>query len=61
VRVPLFIDATLTPDRWALPADYGPGSLDLILNINMIHISSDKAIAGLFRAARGLLKSGRIE
>uniref|UniRef100_A0AC35FS26 Methyltransferase-like 26 n=1 Tax=Panagrolaimus sp. PS1159 TaxID=55785 RepID=A0AC35FS26_9BILA len=58
VRVPLFIDATKTPDLWALPEDYSPESVDLILNINMIHISSNSAIDGLFKAAEGLLKRG---
>lgn len=56
--MPLIIDATKPPDFWALPADYGPGQLDLVLNINMIHISSQNAVDGLFRAAGGLLKRG---
>uniref|UniRef100_A0AC34R2W1 Methyltransferase-like 26 n=1 Tax=Panagrolaimus sp. JU765 TaxID=591449 RepID=A0AC34R2W1_9BILA len=58
VRVPLFIDVTKPPDFWALPADYSPNSVDLMLNINMIHISSNDAVDGLFRAAGGLLKIG---
>ncbi|CAD5228886.1 unnamed protein product [Bursaphelenchus okinawaensis] len=58
VRVPLFIDVSHPPDRWALPADFGPASLDLMININMIHISSNAAVEGLFRSAEGLLKSG---
>ncbi|KAI6243141.1 hypothetical protein M3Y99_00137500 [Aphelenchoides fujianensis] len=58
VRIPLHIDCTRSPDRWALPGDYGPASVDLILNINMIHISSNAAVSGLFKAANGLLKSG---
>ncbi|KAI6181764.1 hypothetical protein M3Y98_00864200 [Aphelenchoides besseyi] len=58
VRVPLYIDCSLPPDKWALPADYSPESVDLILNINMIHISSNAAVSGLFKAANGLLKPG---
>ncbi|KAI6233489.1 hypothetical protein M3Y99_00905900 [Aphelenchoides fujianensis] len=46
VRIPLHIDCTRSPDRWALPGDYGPASVDLILNINMIHISSNAAWTG---------------
>ncbi|KAI1730702.1 methyltransferase-like 26 [Ditylenchus destructor] len=56
IRVPLFIDACKPPDFWALPKDCGPGQIDALLNINMIHISSNEAIHGLFRAASGLLK-----
>lgn len=58
VRVPLFIDVTKPVNHWALPADYGPLSVDVILNINMIHISSQAAIEGLFRASGILLKFG---
>ncbi|KAI6190733.1 hypothetical protein M3Y97_00150600 [Aphelenchoides bicaudatus] len=58
VRVPLFIDVSLSPDKWALPADFAPGSVDIILNSNMIHISSNAAVSGLFQAAGGLLKTG---
>ena len=32
--------------------------MDLLLNINMIHISSNAAVNGLFEAASGLLKNG---
>ncbi|KHJ78167.1 hypothetical protein OESDEN_22213 [Oesophagostomum dentatum] len=58
VRVPLFIDVTRPVSHWALPADYGPLAVDVMLNINMIHISSDAAIEGLFKAAGVLLKRG---
>lgn len=54
----MFIDVAQSPDRWALPADYGPSSIDLIITINMIHISSNASVAGLFQSASGLLKSG---
>ncbi|KAK6057668.1 hypothetical protein COOONC_04775 [Cooperia oncophora] len=50
VRVPLFIDVAKPVSHWALPADYAPLAVDVILNINMIHISSDAAVEGLFRA-----------
>uniref|UniRef100_A0A915EKR9 Methyltransferase-like 26 n=1 Tax=Ditylenchus dipsaci TaxID=166011 RepID=A0A915EKR9_9BILA len=56
VRVPLCIDVRKPPDVWALPKDAGPGELDAVLNFNMIHISSNEAIHGIFRAASGLLK-----
>ncbi|EPB80461.1 hypothetical protein ANCCEY_00358 [Ancylostoma ceylanicum] len=58
VRVPLFIDVTRPVSHWALPGDYGPLAVDVILNINMIHISSDAAVEGLFKAAGILLKQG---
>ena len=32
--------------------------MDLMLNVNMIHISSNLAVTGLFEAASGLLKKG---
>ncbi|KJH46925.1 hypothetical protein DICVIV_07005 [Dictyocaulus viviparus] len=56
VRVPLFIDVSKPVNQWALPADYGPLSVDVILNINMIHISSQAAVEGLFKASNILLK-----
>uniref|UniRef100_A0A7I4Y5J7 UPF0744 protein n=1 Tax=Haemonchus contortus TaxID=6289 RepID=A0A7I4Y5J7_HAECO len=58
VRVPLYIDVTKPVNHWALPTDYGPLAVDVILNINMIHISSNAAIEGLFRASGTLLKRG---
>uniref|UniRef100_A0A914EF36 Methyltransferase-like 26 n=1 Tax=Acrobeloides nanus TaxID=290746 RepID=A0A914EF36_9BILA len=56
LRVPLFIDITKPPNNWALPADYRPKDVDVLLNINMIHISSSAAVEGLFSAAGSLLK-----
>lgn len=38
-------------NHWALPADYGPLAVDVMLNINMIHISSQAAVEGLFKAS----------
>ncbi|CAI5454743.1 unnamed protein product [Caenorhabditis angaria] len=55
VRVPLFIDVAKKFDQWALPEDYGPKNLNVVLNINMIHICSQSAIEGLFEAADILL------
>ncbi|KHN74914.1 UPF0585 protein C16orf13 -like protein [Toxocara canis] len=57
VRVPLFIDVSEPVQRWFLPADFGAGSVDVLLNINMIHVSSNAAIDGLFWASRILLKA----
>ncbi|KAJ1362568.1 hypothetical protein KIN20_022169 [Parelaphostrongylus tenuis] len=57
VRVPLYIDVTKPPTEWALPPDYGPLSVDVMININMIHVSSQAAVEGLFKAAGRLLKS----
>ncbi|VDK46828.1 unnamed protein product [Cylicostephanus goldi] len=58
VRVPLFIDVTKPVSHWALPGDYGPQAVDVILSSNMIHISSNAAVDGLFNAAGVLLKRG---
>lgn len=57
IRVPLNIDVSKQPALWALPKDFLPGQLDVLLAINMIHYSSEKAIEGLFKAANGLLKA----
>ncbi|PAV87368.1 hypothetical protein WR25_18271 [Diploscapter pachys] len=56
VRVPLFVDVSKPVSNWALPEDYAPNSVDVVLSINMIHISSDAAVIGLFEAANALLK-----
>ncbi|CAJ0948962.1 unnamed protein product, partial [Mesorhabditis belari] len=55
-RVPLFIDVTKPAGQWALPDDYAPEQLDVIYSANMIHISSNAAVNGLFEAAGYLLK-----
>lgn len=57
MRVPLFIDVTRSVDRWALPADYSPRDVDAILNINMIHISSNSAVEGLFKVRDNEIKA----
>uniref|UniRef100_A0A1I8AJF2 Methyltransferase-like 26 n=1 Tax=Steinernema glaseri TaxID=37863 RepID=A0A1I8AJF2_9BILA len=58
IRVPLFIDITKPPDFWNLTSDFAPSDVDVVLNINMIHISSNDAVDGLFSAAGLILKRG---
>ncbi|CAE17985.1 Methyltransferase-like 26 [Caenorhabditis elegans] len=55
VRIPLFIDVAKPFNQWALPADFGPHMVDIVLNINMIHICSTAAVKGLFQSADLLL------
>uniref|UniRef100_A0A1I7V3I0 DUF938 domain-containing protein n=1 Tax=Caenorhabditis tropicalis TaxID=1561998 RepID=A0A1I7V3I0_9PELO len=55
IRIPLFIDVAKSFDQWALPADFGPHMVDIILNINMLHICSNAAVKGLFESANQLL------
>ncbi|VDM43285.1 unnamed protein product [Toxocara canis] len=58
VLSPLYIDVSTPVDGWTLPDVFVPGHIDVMLNINMIHISSDSAVDGLFRAAGELLEPG---
>lgn len=46
--MPLHLDAAKPSDTWHLPADYESGKIDAVININMIHISSNDAVKGLF-------------
>ncbi|CAO4387473.1 unnamed protein product [Caenorhabditis nigoni] len=55
VRIPLYIDVAKSFDQWALPADFGPHMVDIVLNINMLHICSTAAVYGLFQSADQLL------
>ncbi|CAJ0572715.1 unnamed protein product, partial [Mesorhabditis spiculigera] len=55
-RVPLFVDVSKKPGQWALPDDYAPQKVDVLYSANMIHISSNAAVSGLFEAAGYLLK-----
>ncbi|KAF1749319.1 hypothetical protein GCK72_025786 [Caenorhabditis remanei] len=55
VRIPLFIDVAKRFDQWALPADFGPNMVDIVLSINMLHICSQTAVDGLFESADQLL------
>ncbi|CEF70116.1 UPF0585 protein CG18661 [Strongyloides ratti] len=56
IRVPLYIDVTKSPTKWAMPQDYGPNDVDIMISINLLHICSQDAVIGLFRAAGAFLK-----
>ncbi|XP_034243680.1 methyltransferase-like 26 isoform X2 [Thrips palmi] len=57
VREPLKVDASAPFSQWA-GGNLKAGCLAAIININMIHISSNKAVEGLFTAAGALLGPG---
>ncbi|KAK3930210.1 Methyltransferase-like 26 [Frankliniella fusca] len=57
VRDPHILDASKPSSHW-LGGSIQPGSLSAIINVNMIHISSQKAVEGLFAGAGSLLCPG---
>ncbi|GFR91660.1 UPF0585 protein C16orf13 homolog, partial [Elysia marginata] len=59
VLPPLAVDISQPIDQWA-SSDLTPGSCDLVLNINMVHISPWEASVGLFKTAGALLKPGGV-
>lgn len=56
VKEPVILDVTTDPRGWG--GGLGEGSLTVILNANMIHISPWDTAVGLFAGANYLLKSG---
>ncbi|XP_053132400.1 methyltransferase-like 26 [Hemicordylus capensis] len=57
VSPPIFLDSS---QRWETWGDFQPASLDLIVNINMMHISEISCTEGLFKGAGKLLKRNAV-
>ncbi|XP_030433930.1 methyltransferase-like 26 isoform X2 [Gopherus evgoodei] len=53
VRPPIFLDSSQSWETWG---GMRPNTLDLIVNINMMHISEMRCTEGLFKGAGKLLK-----
>ncbi|XP_032655267.1 methyltransferase-like 26 isoform X1 [Chelonoidis abingdonii] len=53
VRPPIFLDSSQSWETWG---GVRPNTLDLIVNINMMHISEMRCTEGLFKGAGKLLK-----
>ncbi|XP_038274528.1 methyltransferase-like 26 isoform X1 [Dermochelys coriacea] len=53
VRPPIFLDSSQSWETWG---GLRPNTLDLIVNINMMHISEMRCTEGLFKGAGKLLK-----
>ncbi|RUS79814.1 hypothetical protein EGW08_012413 [Elysia chlorotica] len=59
VLPPLHVDISKPLSEWATP-ELTAGSCDLVVNVNMAHISPWKATVGLFKASGEVLKPGGI-
>lgn len=59
VHPPIALDVS-HPESAVLPDGYSPGTVDLMLCINMVHISPFSSTHGLFRLASSLLSSSGV-
>lgn len=58
VRVPIFLDISKPIEDCFMPEDFGFNQVDVLISINLIHISSNAAVDGLFETAGKLLRTG---
>ncbi|NXA54481.1 MTL26 protein, partial [Nothocercus julius] len=54
---PIYLDASQSWETWG---GIQPGTLDIIVNINMMHVSEMECTEGLFKGAGVLLKPGGV-